>query len=218
MTTHTPQRLARQRGFTLIEVLITTTVLVVVLIGLGATGGIAARTMHTTDRRADVTERVQKFFQRINSFARSGVLSTYKVQAKAADVAAARATAVGDWIDPVDGEARSDVRFSAADGILAMSASSITPPIELHFVVDDRENPATNPGAVAGSDDDGDGWIDEGHVAMKYDSTDAVLVSGIDSCAMTIVGHQLTVTVRTARRSATDRQFTFAQVFMLRNN
>jgi len=218
MRAHAQQRLARQRGFTLIEVLITAAVLVIVVIGLGATGGIATRTMHTTDRRADLTERVQKFFQRINSFSRSGVLSTYKVQATAADVAAARATAVGDWIDPVDGEARSDVRFSAADGILAMSAASITPPIELHFVLDGQENPATNAGAVAGSDDDGDGWIDEGRIQMHYDGTDAVLVSGIESCAMTIVGHQLTVAVRTARRGATDRQFTFEQVFMLRNN
>jgi len=199
-------------------VLITSAVLLVVLVGLGATGGIASRTMRTTDRRADVTERVQKFFQRINSFSRSGVLSTYKVQATAADVAAARATAVGAWIDPVDGEARTDVRFSAADGILAMNAASITPPIELHFVVDGRENPATNPGAVAGSDDDGDGWIDEGHIAMQYDGTDTVLVSGMDSCTMTLRGHELTVVVRTARRGATDRQFTFQQVFMLRNN
>lgn len=208
----------RERGFTLVEMTITMVVLVVVLVGLGSTAGITTRTAHTIDQRAEATERVLRCFQRITNFTRAGVLSTYQVEATAADVAAGRATAVGTWIDPVDGEPRPAVRLRAASGILAMNAASTTAPIELRFALDPGEDPATNPAAAAGRDDDGDGDVDEGQLTMEYDGIRTVLLTGIESCTMTIDGYLLTVQVRTARGRTSANQFSFERVFTLRNN
>lgn len=215
LATHRPRSTAQ--GFTLVEVSITAVVLAIVIIGVGATGSIASRTMATTDRRADAVERVLHFFQRVDELSRAGVLSTYAVQAGAADVAAGRAARVGDWIDPVDGQARNSVRFAAADGNLAMSASSVTQPIELHFRRDEAEDPATNPSAQPDRDDDGDGLVDEGRIDLRYEDTEVTIVTGVDRCDMTLVGHGLTIEVRTARRGSAP-QVELTRVFTLRNN
>jgi hypothetical protein len=198
--------------------MITAAIMVVVLIGLGATSGIAGRTMQTNERRADTCERVLRCFQRIRQFTRAGVLSTYKVEATPADVTAGRATAVGTWIDPVDGEQRTAVQFRAADGNLAMNAASLTPPIEVRFRLDEREDPALNPQATVGEDDDRDGLIDEGRLEVVYDGTEVGLVSGISSCWLILDRAVMTVQVTTATTTASDRQFFFEQSYVLRNN
>jgi prepilin-type N-terminal cleavage/methylation domain-containing protein len=207
-----------ERGFTLVEVVVTMAVMVVVLVGLGSTAGITTRTVNTIDRRAEATERVLRCFERITQFTRAGVLSTYQVEATAADVTAGRAPAVGAWIDPVDGEPRPVARLRAANGILAMNAGSLTAPIELRFRLDKGEDPAVNPGAAAGRDDDGDGLIDQGQLVMEYSGIRTVLLTGIDSCTLTVDGYLLTVQVRTARRGTSGTQFSLERVFTLRNN
>jgi prepilin-type N-terminal cleavage/methylation domain-containing protein len=207
-----------ERGFTLVEMIITLAVMVIVLVGLGSTAGITTRTVNTIDRRAEATERVLRCFERITQFTRAGVLSTYQVEATAAEVTAGRATAVGAWIDPVDGEPRPVARWRAANGILAMNAGSLTAPIELRFRLDAGEDPATNPGAAAGRDDDRDGLIDQGQLVMMYGGIRTVLLTGIDSCTLTLDGYQLTVQVRTARRGTSGSQFSLERVFTLRNN
>lgn len=208
----------RERGFTIVELLITVTVLVVVLAGLGGTATLANRSMQENDRRAEACEKVQRFFQRIAQFTRSGVLSTYRVEATAADVSSGRAGAVGEWIDPVDGERRPVAQLRAADGILAMSANSLTDPIVLRFRLDEAEDPERNPGAVAGADDDGDGLIDEGEVAMTYSGTEPTMLRGIEALWLVVDGPLLTVQVRTARTVKSPVQFSFEQGFSLRNN
>jgi len=209
---------SRERGFTLVEMVVTMMVLIVVLAGFGSTAGITSRTANSIYRRAEATERVMRCFERITPFTRAGVTSTYQVEANAADVIAGRATAAGAWIDPQDGEARTAARLRAADGILAMNATSITPPIELRFQTDPGEDPATNPAAAAGRDDDGDGLVDQGRLTMLYKGIRTVLLTGIESCTMTIDGYLLTVRVRTARGRTSTTQFTFERVFTLRNN
>jgi prepilin-type N-terminal cleavage/methylation domain-containing protein len=202
----------RTSGFTLVELMIVATVLVLLLTAFGATAGTASRTMLVTDRRAEATEKLLRFFARIVNQTRAGVLSTYKVEATAADVAAARAAAVGDWIDPVDGEPRDAVCFQAADGILAINAGSLSPPIVLRFRRDAGED------ATAG-DDDGDGLVDEGQVTLGYDAeVEANVLTGVSACDFVLDGNLLAVRVRTARRVGSDQQFQLEQVFTLRNN
>lgn len=208
----------REGGFTLVELMLVLVVLTVVMAGLGATGGLASRAMSVNERRSHTCDKAQHFMQRITSFSRSGVLTTYRVESTAADVVAGRAGGAGLWIDPVDGEARAAVQFSAADGALAMNAGSITPPITLRFRLDDGENPAQNPAATAGVDDDGDGMVDEGEVSLNYDGLDVGMLRDIDSCTFTLDGYLLTVRLRTARDTRSSQQFVFERAFALRNN
>jgi prepilin-type N-terminal cleavage/methylation domain-containing protein len=202
-------------GFTLVEVLVTSVLLLVVLGAFASMGSVANRTLNAGDRRAEACEKCLRFLQRITQFGRSGVLSTYRVEATADDIANGRATAVGEWVHPVDGEPRTVAQFRSADGILAMNAGSLTEPIELRFVPDPAEGPGVG---IAGRDDDGDHLIDEGHVEITYNGVRTGLLTGIESLAFVLDRDLLTVQIRTARRTDSAVQFYFEHVLSLRNN
>lgn len=200
-------------GFTILEVLLAVTIFFIMLAAVGSTAGVATRTMQTNDRRAETSEKVMRFLQRITQLTRGGVVSTFRVEATQADVDSGRATAIGEWIEPVDGERRTVIQFQAADGILALRASSLTPPVVLRF--------ATDPGEAAGTsgrDDDNDFLIDEGRVVFTNNGIDTGILSGIETCSFVLEGFLLTVEIRSARSTRSSHQFHFRQVFSLRNN
>jgi hypothetical protein len=202
-----------QAGFTLVEV---TLVLMLTTLLLGAfqmLGTSAHRMLNVCDRRAEISEKVFRFQQRVAQLMRAGVLSTYKVEATAADVASHRAAAVGAWIDPIDGEARSSVQFQSADGILAMNAASLTQPIVLRWTLDAAEQ-----NGHSGKDDDHDHMIDEGHVDITYDGIRIGLLTGVSSFSITSVQDRLTMDIRTAQRTDQPSQFLFETVLSMRNN
>jgi len=202
-----------ESGFTLVEVTLVLMLLTLLLGAFQMLGTSASRMLTVCDRRSETSEKVFRFQQRVAKLMRAGVLSTYKVEATAADVASHLAAAVGDWIDPVDGEPRSSIRFQAADGVLAMNANSLTQPIVLRFVLDSAEQAGRS-----GQDDDRDHLIDEGHVDITWDGIRIGLLTGVASFTITADRDRLTMQIRTARRTDLPSQYSFESVLSMRNN
>lgn len=203
----------RQGGFTLVEVMV-----VLLLIGpifglIISSSTVATRTLNTNETVASTAEGLHRTMQRLAQFVRPCVLSTYSVEATSADVTNGRATSVGEWISPVDGEARSVVRFRSATGDLSMNASSLTLPRTIRFILD--------PSEVANTiDDDGDGFVDEGRVVLDYDGVAADMVIHAEECTFTLVGRELTIRVSAVSRSRDSviSRMRTSQVLNLRNN
>ncbi|HLU38414.1 MAG TPA: hypothetical protein VK081_03460 [Planctomycetota bacterium] len=202
-----------EAGTSLVEVVVAASILLVVLVAVGSTAETASRTMRTNDERAATTERMLRFLQRVAPMTRAGVLSTYRVEATVADLSADRASAPGEWIEPIDGEPRAAIRFQAADGNLALRAGSLTAPIVLRYVRD----PAEATGAP-GIDDDGNGLIDDGRIVLVHQGVETTVATGVEECSFTLEGASLVVTLRAARRRSTDPPLQFEQVHVLRNN
>lgn len=205
--------MTRQRGFTLVEVM-----LVMLLIGpifglIISSSTVATRTLNTNETVASTAEGVHRTMQRLAHFVRPCVLSTYAVEATAADVTSGRASSVGEWISPVDGEPRSVVRFQSATAGLTMNAASLTLPRTIRFILDPGE-------VVNGVDDDGDGFVDEGRIALDYDGVSADMVIHAEECSFTLVGRELTIRLAAVSRSRDSQvsRVRTSQVLSLRNN
>lgn len=202
-----------ERGLTLVELMIVVAVLVPLLAMIAQTSTVVNRTVESNDRGAEVFEASRKALQRMGKFLRPAKLSTLQESAVDADIVALRATTVGEWIDPVDLEARPGIRFVAAEGFLSMNANLSTSPRELLFVRDAGE-------LENGVDDDGDGMVDEGRIMALYEGTRLVMAEGIEACTFTTDGRMIRVTVRCARGDQHDNVYraTMSQSFFVRNN
>lgn len=94
-----------------------------------------------------------------------------------------------------------------------MNAALSTLPREFTF---DLEN-----GEIAnGTDDDGDGLIDEGAIRLLYDNNQLVLVNGFENFEVSIDGRFLNVRMTAARSDDQGRIYraTLEQSFYVRNN
>ncbi len=203
----------RQGGFTLVELMLVLALLGPIFGLIVTSATLATRTMNANDTAASTGEGLHRTIQRLTHFMRPCVLSTYLVEATQADVDAARATSVGEWIPPVDGEARTAIRFRSARGELSMNAKFLTSDRTIRFVLDSTER-------ANGVDDDDDGFVDEGRIELDYDGVRADMVIHAELCTFTLVGRQLTIdlaAVGRSRDSSVMRSRT-RQVLELRNN
>ena len=200
-------------GFTLIEVLIVTLIFVPILMAIHTTTAMVSSTVSANDLSAEVLETLRRSMHRVSQLVRPGSLTTVQVQAIQADVDASRAANVGDWIDPVDLEARPGIRFQSAEGVLSMNAAALTPPREITFVMDSDE-------LDNDLDDDGDGMVDEGAIHMLYDTSRFTLSDSIETCSFAMDGRVLRILMQSARRDPKGHVYraTIAQTFYLRNN
>jgi hypothetical protein len=171
------------------------------------------QSMRSSEAGSDAVENVQRIAQRIGQLIRPAVISTYRMEATANDVTLLRATSVGEWIYPVDLEPRTVIQFQSADGVLAMNASALTPVRVLRFQLD--------PGETAdGTDEDGDGLVDEGRLSVTWSGTEILLGTGIELCTFTLDAHKITIHLRAAKRrgDGTVARATTIQSFTFRNN
>ena len=201
-----------QAGYTLLELTLVAAILVPIL-GVIVTGTrVTTSTLSTDDAAASAMERLQRIAQRLTYYIRPCVLSTYQVEATAADVGD-RATAAGEWIDPVDLEGREAIRFQAADTTLSMNASRLTGARVVRFQMESRE-------LRNGRDDDGDGLVDEGQVMLDIDGKSAALAQNIEACSFSLDGRLLRIDLRAAVRREGNQivRASLSHVLCLRNN
>ena len=202
----------RQHGFTLLEVTFGS-VLMISAIGMIAMCIDASnRCLHADDVVAQSMEALQRSAVRIAQIMRPCSIVTYRVQATAADVPLL-AAAAGDWIEPVDTQARAAIQFRCASGIQSMNASMLTTPRTLHLELDPGET-------QNGQDDDGDGMVDEGDVVLDYDDMPVRLASKVEALSFTLTGRLLDIRLQSAgrRRDGTIQRFTVYETLYLRNN
>ena len=203
----------QERGFTLLEVCVVSAMLVLLVGVVFTSTRTVTSTMSEDDIVAKSMEQLQRSAVRIAQIARPCSLVTYRMISTPWDVANLYATAVGEWVEPVDGQARSAIRFQSADGQLSVNAAALTSPRTFRLVLDDGELPN-------GVDDDGDGMIDEGEVMLDYDGSSVVMANNVETCNFTLDVRTLAVELRSAtrRRDGSLQHFTIREHIYLRNN
>lgn len=219
-----------ERGFTLLEVMVSSVILVPILLAILATRDVVGITMNTNERRADVGDHLRRVARRVRKIARPGLISSVRVKANQDDIDEAEAAellrqtenpldppihipVLGEWVSPNEDDPRPNVQFVAADGKLALNASATTTPRSLEFELD--------PGEVDNDvDDDGDGLVDEGKLYFRYESSAFVLLDNVESCAFAMRRGVLVMCLQVARTDARGRihRASTEQRILLRNN
>ncbi len=219
-----------EHGFTLIEVLISSVIIVPILFAVISTKDVVRNTISANERRADTGDHVRRIARRLRQLVRPGLLSTVKIRATQADVdlataeEAARFAAkplgipmyiptLDDWISPGNLNPRDNIQFQGADDGLAMNASALTSPRVLEFRIDPNE-------ADNDLDDDGDGIVDEGKLHFQYDGLSFVLLENVESCTFALDDGILLLSLQVARSDASGRihRASIRQRVYLRNN
>ena len=225
------ERSATERGFTLVEVVVTSVVLVPILFAILSTRDVVTRTISTNDRRADTSNHVRRVSRRVRQIARPGLLSSVKTRALQLDIDLAIAAesqrqikdptgepvfmpALGDWISPYEFGSRNSLQFMSADGNLALNSGAVTAPRSLEFELDPNE-------FDNGIDDDKDGIVDEGKLYFRYDGSSYVLLANVEACTFSFQDGVLVLFLQAARRENTGKRMHRASVrqrIYFRNN
>jgi prepilin-type N-terminal cleavage/methylation domain-containing protein len=201
-----------QAGFTLVEMMIAASLLAVIMAFVANCVSFTTKAIDADEVTARAMESLQRSTLRVAQFLRPCSLLTYRVAAVAADVPTL-ASAVGEWIEPNEGEARSAVSFQAASGVVSMNAAMLTTTHVLRFELEPTETDND-------VDDDGDGWVDEGDVVLERDGTSIVLASRIEQMTCSLTDRLLTLVMATAVRKPGGgmSRFSIQEVLFLRNN
>lgn len=201
-----------EQGFTLVELVLVATLLTMAMAIVGMCMNTATQSLNADDLVGRAMESLQRSAVRISQVARPCSLTTYRVAAVASDVPAL-ASAVGEWIEPVDGDPRASIMFQSASGVLSMNASALTGPRIFTLELDAGE-------VDNDIDDDGDGMIDEGRVVLDYEGIKVALASNIEGCTFTLTGRLLAIELRSAARARGGllQRFTIRETIYLRNN
>jgi hypothetical protein len=206
-----PDRSA-EGGFTLVEVVLVTALLGLILGAVAMSLQTTSQSLAADDVVGKAMESLQRSAVRIAHLARSCALTSYRVFSTASDVPL-RATAPGQWIEPMDDEPRIAIQFRSADGRLSMNAAALTEPRTFRIRLDPGES-------ANGLDDDGDGLIDQGTLVMNYDGLDIEIGHKIESCRFTLSDRLLTIELSSGarRRDGTVQHFSIHETAYLRNN
>jgi hypothetical protein len=182
----------RAAGFSLVEVTIVLALAVPLLLLLGGASKAAIGSLTTTERSAKITEIELRAISEIEHVLRCGRLQTLQSIAVRADVTAGRAAAVGDWFPMPASEPRTELEvWSLIDG----TGPPLVIPSRRHRLVFARD-PAE---LQNGSDDDGDGLIDEGVLQVLVDNDTTVVLTGLEACTFMRTGNVIEITLRSAR-------------------
>jgi hypothetical protein len=140
-------------------------------------------------------------------------MSTLRMAAVQDDVTAGAASYVGEWIDPSELVWRPGVEFLSASGLLSMNARLSSATRRVVFTLD--------PGEVAnGSDDDGDGLIDQGTITLLHETVEVAVVRDVELCEFELDGRLLRMRIAIARRAGDGRidRARMERAVYLRNN
>lgn len=202
----------RDAGFSLVELAMVSTLLAVVTAIIASCLSAAASALRADDRVAMSMESLQRSAMHLAQIMRPCAITTLRVMSTEADVPA-NAAAAGEWIEPNEGETRNAIQFRAATGDLSVNAVSLTEIRGLRLVLDSGE-------IDNDIDDDGDGMIDEGRIALDYDGISVSMAADVERVSFTLTGRLLTMVLQSAARDGNGRlqRFTSREVLYLRNN
>jgi prepilin-type N-terminal cleavage/methylation domain-containing protein len=183
---------ARQAGFTLVELMIVMAISAPVLFAVLSATERVGSSISAVGRNADVTFVVQRTTDQLGKFVRAAHRTTFQVRATAADVAALRAAAVGNWMNVLDNDPRGNLRFQCAEGERNLNAEKLTTPRELETELEEGES-------ANGLDDDGDGLVDESRLLLRHGSSRLAIASGVEQVTFELDGRVLRMTLRCGR-------------------
>lgn len=168
-------------GFTTLELMTAAALMVVVMLGVFGTTEVMRTTFNGNDRLAEAHDAVRQALRRVNAVVQPADPSTIT----------ARSSTASPWEVPIAGTSYSSLRVQQPGGAT----------VSLEFVLDGNELD----NAV---DDDGDGLVDEGSLAMA-DSTSSsgpvALVLGVESCAFSLDGRLAQLILQCARQDQSRR-------------
>jgi prepilin-type N-terminal cleavage/methylation domain-containing protein len=179
----------RQSGFTLIELMIVMAISAPVMFAVLSATERVGGAVSTVSRNAEVAGAVQRAAERIGKLVRSAHRTTFQTRATAADVAALRAAAVGNWFNVLANDPRGNVRFQCAEGVRNLNAEALTSARELEIELEDGESDN-------GVDDDGDGLVDESTLMLRHGSARVSIASGVEEIAFELDGRAFRMTMR----------------------
>lgn len=200
-------------GFTLVEAVLALTFLMPVLLGIVQLTGGLSRTVTTNAAAAQTQGLLQRAFQGLSKFTQAAKLSTLRMQAVQEDIDMARATTLGEWIDPTEGVWRPGVQFVSASGLRSMNAMLNTSTRQVVFTRDGGE-------FLNSLDDDGDGLVDEGEIVLLHEGSRVAVLRDVESCEFNLSGRLLELRIAVAQRLSDGRieRARMERAIYLRNN
>ncbi|HET6202177.1 MAG TPA: hypothetical protein VFI25_05175 [Planctomycetota bacterium] len=189
------------RGTTLVEVLAALTTFVSLALVILGVERSALRGIRESDRAGEVVERTNRLADRIDREVRTAGVSTLRVQG-----------GLG-LAPPVESTDYSEMQFQRATGFTTAGVV-YGGAISLQFNLE--------PGETAnGTDDDGDGLVDEGTITLQEPATAAAVIArGVTEFAMRLEGRALVVTLEIGIPGigGTSRTHRVVRTVRLRNN
>ena len=201
----------KQSGFTLMEVMVAAIVAIPILTGIVMTTNGVNGTITANVRAADVSAHTRRIVSVFGRMLRPARITTIRMAATAEDVAASRATELGEWIPPSDQWSRG-IQFTSASGYLKMNASGDTGLNQITFEMDPKEKPN-------GVDDDGDGLVDEGSLHVVRGGV-ASHHRDVEDVAFLFQGRMVHMRLTIARRDSRRRVYRISSEtqFYVRNH
>lgn len=211
--TDTAHRSAAERGLSLIEAVLAVTFLLPVIGGIVSLTIGLTRAVDTQTTSVQTQALLQRTFQALSAFLQTAKMSTLRMEAVQDDVTNLLATYVGEWIEPTDLVWRPGVQFLSASGLLSMNARLTTSTRRVVFGLDSSE-------LRNGSDDDGDGFIDEGTITLLHEGTEVAVIRNVELCEFELDQRILRMRIGVARRAGDGRidRARMERAIYLRNN
>ena len=207
------REVAAGSGFSLVEMMIATVILAVMMAAVWNTTTTATRATEENVAAAESLTQCRRYLERVAKLAIPAKLSTLQMPAIQADVNAALAASVGEWIEaPGDAEWRSGIQFLAATGTASMNAMLSTSLRAVRFTREPTE-------VANGVDDDGDGLVDEGTVSLLHDGATIHVLRGVEVCNFQLGDRLLAVRMRCGiSKGGRIHRADLTQRLFLRNN
>jgi hypothetical protein len=173
------------QGFSLIELMLVCLMIAPVLGALLSVSGVVGGTLTANEGNAQAASQANAASLKVASWVRTASLTSLRCK-----------TGPGSYVDPVD-----DTDYDAAQFQLVVDfAADLTPQLGGVRTLAFQREPAEAPN---GTDDDGDGLVDEGRIVMTDDLGRRLgVVANVESLAIRKAGRSVTVTVSAAVRDA----------------
>ena len=186
MTGREETSVTESAGFTLVEVVVVSAVLLPILMMIGSTTGLIQSSMGVNEARGNLVQTMHRTAERVGHLLRPAAMSTIEH----------RVNLGGAWQAPTELQPGVGLRFKYAEGSLSINATALSSLRTLEFVLDQGET-------ANGQDDDGDGLVDEGSLVQRQDGVSWPLANGVESCLFTLEGRVMRFSL-TCGRSVDD--------------
>ncbi len=180
-------------GFTLLEVLMASALMLPILIVVLSTVDVIQNSMNVNEGRASLMQTLHRVSDELERQLRPAALSTVEH----------RVTPGGAWEDPIELQPAVGMRFRCADGPPSMNTRAIHPrPIDAAATTSVRTfELVLEEGEIDnGIDDDGDGMVDEAYLMRRQDGDSWPIARGVESLTFTMEGRIVRVSLTCARR------------------